>query len=39
VLTLWLLIAVRVDDRAGVSPVHGAVPWSALVGDAPPRVR
>jgi hypothetical protein len=39
VMTLWLLVAVRVDDRAGVSPVRGAVPWSAVAGDAPPRVR
>ena len=39
VLTLWLLVAVRLDDRAGVSPVHGAVPWSVVAGDAPPRVR
>ena len=38
-LTLWLLVAVRLDDGAGVSPVRGAVPWSAIGGDAPPRVR
>ena len=39
VLTLWMLVAVRIDDHAGVSPVRGAVPWSTLAGDSPPRVR
>lgn len=39
VLTVWLLVAVRVGDGAGVSPVRGPVPWSAVAGDAPPRVR
>ena len=38
-MTLWMLVAVRMDDRAAVSPVHGAVPWSVIAGDAPPRVR
>lgn len=31
-LSLWMLVGVRLDDGAGLSPVDGAVPWSAL-GD------
>jgi hypothetical protein len=28
-LTVWVLIAVRVDDDTGVAPPRGALPWTA----------
>ena len=31
-LSVWLLAGARLDDDAGLSPVHGPVPWS-LLGD------
>lgn len=31
-LSVWLLTGARLDDDAGLSPVHGPVPWS-LLGD------
>ncbi len=29
-LTIWVLVAARLDDDAGVSPVRGDVPWGLL---------
>jgi hypothetical protein len=26
--TLWVLVAMRVDDSAGLAPPRGALPWS-----------
>jgi hypothetical protein len=28
-MTVWVLVAVRVDDSAGVAPLRGALPWTA----------
>ena len=28
-VTVWMLVAVRVDDDAGVAPPRGALPWTA----------
>jgi hypothetical protein len=28
-LTVWTLVAVRIDDDAGVAPPRGALPWTA----------
>ena len=34
-LSVWMLAGARLDDRAALAPVDGAVPWSALgSGDA-----
>jgi hypothetical protein len=27
-VTVWVLVAVRVDDSAGVAPPRGALPWT-----------
>ena len=27
--TVWVLVAVRVDDASGVAPPRGALPWTA----------
>lgn len=32
-LTVWVLVAARLDAGAGVSPVRGPLPWAAAGGD------
>ena len=38
VLTLWLLVGARLDERTSVSPASGSVPWS-VVSEHPARLR